>query len=214
MRRNNHQSGFALVTGLIMLLMLTLIAITVMRGTKLELAMTTAVTRQEQAFSLADSARSLGRELLFSALQVGVEGEATTTAVAGRAPNLPSYFGSSSTCPGVGNMADRFGRQGANTTSFTQIGINAFDNNVMSLRVQTVNASPAHITPIVSTKPAGCDVGTMYMGIIEMTKKIEVGSDVANPEVTKAVALIGYGDTVDGGYAKVLTVSDVQINNN
>jgi len=84
----------------------------------------------------------------------------------------------------------------------------------MSLRIQTVNASPAHISPIVSTMPTGCSVGTMYMGIVEMTKKIEVGSDIANPEITKAVALIGYGDTADGGYSKVLTVSDVRINNN
>jgi len=84
----------------------------------------------------------------------------------------------------------------------------------MSLRIQTVNASPAHISPIVSTMPTGCSVGTMYMGIVEMTKKVEVGSDIANPEITKSVALIGYGDTADGGYSKVLTVSDVRINNN
>jgi hypothetical protein len=56
--------GFALVVGMIFLLVLTVLAIVVMRGTQLELAMSGAMTRQEQAFEASDAMRAITREYL------------------------------------------------------------------------------------------------------------------------------------------------------
>jgi hypothetical protein len=212
--KNVRHQGFALVTGLIMLLMMTLLAITVMRGTKLELAMTTAVTRQEQAFSLADSAIALARELFIDASQGSIDGGVSSGAVGGRESNIPQFYLDSRSCPDVANISERFSHLSPATDSFAQLGINALDSRSMALRIQTVNASPAHIGPITSTRPTMCKIGKMSMGVVDMGNKISAGTNVAEPEISKLVILIGYGETPFGGYAKVLTISDIQINAN
>lgn len=52
------QRGFALFLGLIFLLMITLVAVTAMRGTSLELAMANNTALREEAFEGAEAARS------------------------------------------------------------------------------------------------------------------------------------------------------------
>ena len=54
----NQQRGFALFLGMVFLLMLTLVAVTAMRGTSLELNMANNTANQEFAFEGAESARS------------------------------------------------------------------------------------------------------------------------------------------------------------
>lgn len=63
--RPHAQQGFALFLGLIFLLMITLVAVTAMRGTSLELAMANNTALREEAFEGAESARmALIRSLL------------------------------------------------------------------------------------------------------------------------------------------------------
>ena len=220
MKIQNSNRGFALVTGLLMLLVLTLLATVVMRGTTLELAMTSAVTRQEQALSLADSARSLSRELLIAsvALNTASPGEIRSGAVGGRPGNVPAFV-VDTTCTGPtqgGAITNQLGtntRFGRIPLTEDQRGINALDANSVSLRIQTLNARPEHITALNQARVT-CTSGTMGMAVIDLSKKIAEGSDVTNPEIIKTVALVGIGEASGGGYSKVVTISDIQINNN
>ncbi len=219
MNVKQSEKGFALVTGLLMLLVLTLLATVVMRGTTLELAMTSAVTRQEQSLSLADSARSLSRELLIASVarNPALPGEIRSGAVGGRPGNVPNFLGTVLTCSGAGQgfsnplgAAPRFGRLAGPED---QRGINALDGDSVSLRIQTLNAKPEHITALNEARTA-CDDGKMGVAIIDLSKKIAEGSDVTNPEIIKTVALVGIGEALGGGYSKVVTISDIQINTN
>jgi Tfp pilus assembly protein PilX len=220
MKIQNSNRGFALVTGLLMLLVLTLLATVVMRGTTLELAMTSAVTRQEQSLSLADSARSLSRELLIAAvaLNTASPGEIRSGAVGGRPGNVPAFVAGTTctaTSPGgvINNQLGAAARFGRIVGPQDQRGINALDANSVSLRIQTINAKPEHISALNQARTA-CDAGTMGMAVIDLSKKIAEGSDVTNPEIIKTVALVGIGEASGGGYSKVVTISDIQINTN
>lgn len=53
----DRQQGFALFIGLVFLLMITLVAVTAMRGTSLELSMATNTANHEEAFEGAESGR-------------------------------------------------------------------------------------------------------------------------------------------------------------
>lgn len=53
----DRQEGFALFIGLVFLLMITLVAVTAMRGTSLELSMATNTANHEEAFEGAESGR-------------------------------------------------------------------------------------------------------------------------------------------------------------
>jgi len=219
MKLRRKTTGFALVTGLLMLLVLTLLATVVMRGTTLELAMATAVTKQEQALILADSARSLGRELLIRSVETNplAPGEYTSRGVGGRRASVPAFATAECTAS-VGEVGDalgsRFGQvPGTGPTpndSITTFGIDSFDDSTPTLRIQTLNAFPSHINQRNEAEPV-CGQGIMGMGIVDMYIKIPEGSDVSAPEITKAIALVGFGLGAAGGYSKVVTISDIQL---
>lgn len=59
-----RQRGIALFVGLIFLVMLTLIALMVMKGTLLELRLTTATARHEQAFEASEAMRTIPEAVL------------------------------------------------------------------------------------------------------------------------------------------------------
>lgn len=59
-----RQRGVALFVGLVFLVMLTLIALVVMKGTLLEMRMATATARHEQAFEAAETMRAIPEALL------------------------------------------------------------------------------------------------------------------------------------------------------
>lgn len=59
-----RQRGIALFVGLVFLVALTLIALIVMKGTLLEMHMTTATARHEQAFEASESLRSIPEAIL------------------------------------------------------------------------------------------------------------------------------------------------------
>jgi len=61
---NARQQGVALFVGLVFLVMLSLVAIVVMKDTLLEMRMTTATARHEQAFEAAESARLVPETIL------------------------------------------------------------------------------------------------------------------------------------------------------
>ena len=60
------QQGVALFVGLVFLVMLTLIALVVMKGTLLEIRMATASARHEQAFEAAETMRAIPEALLYA----------------------------------------------------------------------------------------------------------------------------------------------------
>ncbi|HEY0196958.1 MAG TPA: PilX N-terminal domain-containing pilus assembly protein [Rhodanobacter sp.] len=60
----DHQRGVALFVGLVFLVVLTLIALVVMKGTLLEMRMTTANARHEQAFEASEGMRAIPEALL------------------------------------------------------------------------------------------------------------------------------------------------------
>lgn len=62
--RRSRQSGVALFVGLVFLVVLTLIALVVMKGTLLEMRMTTANARHEQAFEASEGLRAIPEALL------------------------------------------------------------------------------------------------------------------------------------------------------
>ena len=59
-----RQRGIALFVGLVFLVMLTLVSLIVMRGTLLEMRMTTATARHEQAFQASETARTVPETVL------------------------------------------------------------------------------------------------------------------------------------------------------
>jgi len=59
-----RQRGIALFVGLVFLVMLTLVALIVMKGTLLEMRMTTATARHEQAFESSETARTIPEAIL------------------------------------------------------------------------------------------------------------------------------------------------------
>jgi PilX N-terminal len=59
-----RQGGVALFIGLVFLIMLTLIALVMMRGTMLEMRLTTATARHEQAFEASEALRAIPEALL------------------------------------------------------------------------------------------------------------------------------------------------------
>jgi PilX N-terminal len=61
-----RQRGIALFIGLVFLVMLTLVSLIVMRGTLLEMRMTTATARHEQAFEASETARTVPESILAS----------------------------------------------------------------------------------------------------------------------------------------------------
>jgi len=61
-----RQRGIALFVGLVFLVMLTLVSLIVMRGTLLEMRMTTATARHEQAFEASETARTVPEAVLAS----------------------------------------------------------------------------------------------------------------------------------------------------
>lgn len=54
-----RQRGIALVVGLVFLVMLTIVALVVMRGTMLEMHLSTATARHEQAFEASEATRAI-----------------------------------------------------------------------------------------------------------------------------------------------------------
>ena len=62
--RPGRQRGIALFIGLVFLVMLTLVSLIVMRGTLLEMRMTTATAQHEQAFELSETAREVPEAIL------------------------------------------------------------------------------------------------------------------------------------------------------
>ena len=62
--RPGSQRGIALFVGLVFLVMLTLVSLIVMRGTLLEMRMTTATARHEQAFEASEMARTVPETIL------------------------------------------------------------------------------------------------------------------------------------------------------
>ncbi|TBR40004.1 MULTISPECIES: pilus assembly PilX family protein [Dyella] len=59
LRMRHRQRGVALLVGLIFLVMLTLVSIVVMRGTMLEMHLSTATARHEQAFEASETTRAI-----------------------------------------------------------------------------------------------------------------------------------------------------------
>src|ERR1700722_8673301 len=59
-----RQRGIALFVGLVFLVMLTLVSLIVMRGTLLEMRMTTATARHEQAFEASETGRTIPEAVL------------------------------------------------------------------------------------------------------------------------------------------------------
>ena len=59
-----RQRGIALFVGLVFLVMLTLVSLIVMRGTLLEMRMTTATARHEQAFEASETGRTVPEAVL------------------------------------------------------------------------------------------------------------------------------------------------------
>ena len=223
MKLKKQSKGFALVTGLLMLLVLTLLATVVMRGTTLELAMTTAVTKQEQALVLADSARSLSRELLIASIEFDntQPGRDKSEAVAGRKANVPLFATMESDCTASGGDdlgggvlgTPRNYATGLENAALTTASIDSNLPQVMQLRIQTLNAVPGHI-PGRNSARLNCESGTMRMAVIDISRKIKEGSDVTNPEIIKTVGLIGFGSGLSGVDAKVASISDILINAN
>lgn len=219
-----QQNGFALVTGLLMLLVLTLLATVVMRGTTLELAMTTAVTKQEQALILADSARSLSRELLISAVEYDPSqpGRDRSEAVAGRKANVPLF---AITPPAVACTAEQGGALGGvlggagnnyaqgSLPYVTHAGIDSLAVEDMERRMQTINAVPAHI-PSRNNAQVDCTSGTLSFAVVDLSKRLPEGIDAERPEIIKTVGLVGIGRGFGGGTAKVVSISDILVNPN
>lgn len=58
------QRGFALLMGLILLIMLSIVAVVVMKGSVLEAHLTTATARHEQAFEASEAARLISETVL------------------------------------------------------------------------------------------------------------------------------------------------------
>ena len=205
-----------------MLLVLTLLATVVMRGTTLELAMTTAVTKQEQALVLADSARSLTKELIIAAVEFEstAPGADRSGAVAGRKSNRPAFAVTASDCTSEGgnNLGGVLGASqqfatGIENSALTIAAINSLLPQVMQLRIQTLNAVPPHI-PGRNRARVDCSSGTMEMAVVDISLKIKEGSDVTNPEIIKTVGFIGFGSLGSGVNGKVATLSDILINPN
>jgi hypothetical protein len=74
-----RQRGFALVVGVLLLLVLTLLSLTAIRSTQLELQMATSVTRLEQTIEAADFGRGLGREVIAAKSKEGVIRQTATS---------------------------------------------------------------------------------------------------------------------------------------
>jgi Tfp pilus assembly protein PilX len=202
--------GFALFTGLILLLVLTLISIVVMRGTRLELAMTTAATGQEQAVAYADSARSIARELRLESFEIAEasQGNLSNSGYGGLRPgNVPPFL--SIACNGGGDLFNNSPLTNPNVF----LGANDFSSTSTDLRIQTINAPTRHLGPFREAKQ-DCAEGKMGMSTAELGMREKVGDAVGageNRENTQILAAIGYGDSVSGSEARVVGFNDILI---
>lgn len=191
MNIKTHQSGFALATGLMFLLVLTLIAIVAMQGTKLELAMSTAVTRQEQAFEMTELSRVVARQSQAIAI------EETGRVYSSRETNLPAF---AIPCDGGGGQIGERPRKG-----IFGLGFNCSDEDCMRERVQNIDNIPnlwtiSYPSCATSTTPA---VFEGKGGLIKLSVDNAAGRDVQSgqDEVPVMITAFGRGATADGGSA-------------
>jgi hypothetical protein len=217
--KNSHeiQRGFALVVGLIFLLVLTVLAIVVMRGTQLELAMSTAVTRQEQALEAADTMRAVTREFMYAngeKLNLDVKEGAVPEFV--YTDNCSVAFNS--------NFGTDLQPVDNSTSQATQMldGLSCFGfgSGCFEDRLQDINRSPTVLLDQASLKY--CTTGTnnsteykMSVNAIQLSVLRQPGIDISSPgeEQRQIYALVTRGRT-DAALSETVLYGSVQTKRN
>lgn len=200
MRKRTQHGGFALATGLMFLLVLTLIAIVAMQGTKLELAMTTAVTRQEQAFEMTELSRVVARQS--QALSFALDQRVIKT----NETNIPS-FAVNAVC-------------GVQLAGASQVGPgiirgwNCSTGDCMSDRLQNMNAVADLWTigyPACVALPDVADLrgsgGLIKLGVDNGPGR---DSQAGQDEIPVLISAFGRGSTADGGNAMSMSFFTVK----
>jgi hypothetical protein len=222
------QSGFALVVGMLFLLVLTILGLVAMRSTQLELAMTTAVTRQEQAFDGADSARSLTREALYARINKAADNinlndengavkaiGINTAGIQNReAPQFVIAPTAANTGCAVYNAAPAASVMTVSSGGREYVqGLNCYKDECMvpSARMQSISAPAVTPNPLFTRNycltPA--QVLTMTGNTMPMNFTQKGGSDVSDSNAGEGDLLVGLlanGATADGAQSSVVAI--------
>jgi Tfp pilus assembly protein PilX len=205
-----RQNGFALIVGVLLLLVLTLLSLTAIRGTQLELQMATAVTRQEQAIEASDAARAMGRELMSrTILQTPAFSNRFVAPTDGDAVPTFATEASNANCPADVDVGQgTAGTYGGASAAFIR-GVACFDTAAcMNIRLQQVNTSPDQI-PVNFARsfplaPSLCAQAAFTS--VQLTTRNEVGRDATADELKAMFGIVARGNAPDGASSKTVAL--------
>jgi hypothetical protein len=224
------QVGFALVVGMLFLLVLTILGLVVMRGTQLELAMATAVTRQEQAFDGADSSRAMAREAIYARIRAANDGAGIGNPSLtiekkfnddGFSNREAPLFVQSPTAANTGcstfDSAPASEAMTATNGQYVQ-GLACFENDCMvpAARMQAISTTAVPITPLFTRNYCVTPAQklTMTASTMAMSLKLKKGSDVSDTgsaEADQLLGLVANGETADGARSTVVAILAIPI---
>jgi hypothetical protein len=223
------QTGFALVVGMLFLLVLTILGLVVMRGTQLELAMATAVTRQEQAFDGADSSRAMAREAIYARIRAANDGTDPTNLAtvsikgtfndSGFKNREAPLFVQSPTAASTGCATFDSGLASDVMTNGAYVqGLGCFLDSCITpaARMQAISTTAIPVAPLFTRNYCVTPAQklTMTATTMAMGLPIKSGSDVSDTgsiEADQLVGLVANGETADGARSTVVAILAIPI---
>jgi hypothetical protein len=209
------QNGFALIVGVLLLLILTLLSLTAIRGTQLELLMATAVSRQEQAIEASDAARAMGRELMSASIIRSAEYSSRFVAPTD-GDAVPNFaITALAGCP-TDSGGDPFGGQnvtGGGATFIRGATCYANDTECMNIRLQQVNQTTTDVIPFnffryypLTSRGTDDLCAQLAVTTVQLTSRADIGRDATGDELRSMFGLVARGNAPDGASSKTVAL--------
>lgn len=191
------QSGFALFMGLIFLLMITLVAVTAMRGTSLELSMANNTANHEEAFEGAESGRMATVRILRDHIACSYAWSTGTPFTGGGTSCRP-------TCEnGGGGSAGGSTTAGVNYPWEPRLLVDDMVNSALDKRQPSELANdPSTYVNRFTARFGPANAGTVHVGTYEVDTVIDRGSGSLQMNAYEGAS----GSSAQGGGAKYIDV--------